>query len=104
MISATPLFQFILVAVGVGSLALLLTAVLLAARRWWQGLPLTAAWTIEDGAATETRTRAAFSQGEFDFTSLLTIAKRETIFCDEVAKERRFRSVPWWKWSCEAIA
>jgi hypothetical protein len=33
MISATPLFQFILVAVGIGSLALLLTAVLLTARR-----------------------------------------------------------------------
>jgi hypothetical protein len=33
MISATPLFQFILVVVGIGSLALLLTAVLLIARR-----------------------------------------------------------------------
>jgi hypothetical protein len=33
MTSVTPLFEFILVAVGVGSLALLLTAVLLTARR-----------------------------------------------------------------------
>jgi hypothetical protein len=33
MISATPLFQFVLVVVGIGSLALLLAAVLLIARR-----------------------------------------------------------------------
>jgi hypothetical protein len=33
MISVTPLFEFVLVVVGVGSLALLLTAVLLIARR-----------------------------------------------------------------------
>ncbi len=33
MISVTPLFEFILVAVGIGSLALLLTAVLLTASK-----------------------------------------------------------------------
>jgi hypothetical protein len=35
MISVTPFFEFVLVAVNIGSLALLLTAVLLTARRSW---------------------------------------------------------------------